>query len=154
MKTMTQRQQVLRHLQENGSITSWEAIMKFHATRLSGIIYSLRKGLPHCLHDGEQQREALHEVLLTSGGGKLMRVEFTVLGEPKGKGRPQFSTYGGRITTRTPKDTVIYENLVRMEYQRQCGKARFAEKVMLRVEVTAYYGIPKSASQKKEASDA
>ena len=44
MKTMTQRQQVLRHLQENGSITSWEAIMKFHATRLSGIIYSLRKG--------------------------------------------------------------------------------------------------------------
>ena len=41
-----------------------------------------------------------------------------------------------------------------MEYQRQCGKARFAEKVMLRVEVTAYYGIPKSASQKKEASDA
>lgn len=45
-----------------------------------------------------------------------MRVEFTVLGEPKGKGRPQFSTYGGRITTRTPKDTVIYENLVRMEY--------------------------------------
>lgn len=78
-----------------------------------------------------------------------MRVEFTVLGEPKGKGRPQFSTYGGRITTRTPKDTVIYENLVRMEYQRQCGKARFAEKAMLRVEVTAYYGIPKSASQKK-----
>ena len=43
MKAMTQRQQVLRHLQENGSITSWEAIMKFHATRLSGIIYSLRK---------------------------------------------------------------------------------------------------------------
>ena len=78
-----------------------------------------------------------------------MRVEFTVLGEPKGKGRPQFSTYGGRITTRTPKDTVIYENLVRIEYQRQCGKARFAEKAMLRVEVTAYYGIPKSASQKK-----
>lgn len=34
MKTMTQQQQVLRHLQENGSITSWEAIMKFHATRL------------------------------------------------------------------------------------------------------------------------
>ena len=78
-----------------------------------------------------------------------MRVEFTVLGEPKGKGRPQFSTYGGRITTRTPKDTVIYENLVRMEYQRQCGKARFAEKAMLKVEVAAYYGIPKSASQKK-----
>lgn len=78
-----------------------------------------------------------------------MKVEFTVPGEPKGKGRPQFSTYGGRVTARTPKDTVIYENLVRMEYQRQCGMARFAENAMLKVEVDAYYGIPKSASQKK-----
>lgn len=80
-----------------------------------------------------------------------MKVEFTVPGEPKGKGRPQFSTYGGRVTARTPKDTVIYENLVRMEYQRQCGMARFAENAMLKVEVDAYYGIPKSASQKSAA---
>ena len=39
----TQQQKVLEHLQQNGSITSWEAIMKFHATRLSGIIFNLRK---------------------------------------------------------------------------------------------------------------
>ena len=41
--TVTQRQQVLNHLQQHGSITSWEAIQKFHATRLSGIIFALRK---------------------------------------------------------------------------------------------------------------
>lgn len=43
MNTVAQRQQVLTHLQERGSITSWEAITLFHATRLSGIIFSLKK---------------------------------------------------------------------------------------------------------------
>lgn len=40
---MSQSKQVLAHLQEKGSITSWEAIINYGATRLSGIIYSLRK---------------------------------------------------------------------------------------------------------------
>lgn len=31
------------HLQEFGSITSWEAIQKYRATRLSAIIFNLRK---------------------------------------------------------------------------------------------------------------
>lgn len=43
MNAITQRQQVLAHLQQEGSITSWEAITLFHATRLSGIIFSLKK---------------------------------------------------------------------------------------------------------------
>lgn len=43
MKAMTQRQMVLNHLLEKGSITSWEAITMFHATRLSGIIFELKK---------------------------------------------------------------------------------------------------------------
>ena len=33
---------VLRHLEEKGSITSWEAIKEYGATRLSSIIYNLR----------------------------------------------------------------------------------------------------------------
>lgn len=43
MSAVTQRQQVLDHLRTQGSITSWEAITLFRATRLSGIIYDLRK---------------------------------------------------------------------------------------------------------------
>lgn len=39
----TQKQMVLKHLQDFGSITSWEAIREYGATRLSGIIYSLRQ---------------------------------------------------------------------------------------------------------------
>ena len=34
--------EVINHLLTYGSITSWEAIEKFRATRLSGIIYNLR----------------------------------------------------------------------------------------------------------------
>lgn len=34
---------VLDHLQKNKTITSWEAIELFGATRLSAIIYNLRK---------------------------------------------------------------------------------------------------------------
>ena len=40
---MTQEQKVLRHLQELGSITSWEAIMEYGITRLSAKIFNLRK---------------------------------------------------------------------------------------------------------------
>ena len=81
-----------------------------------------------------------------------MRAKFIVAGEPHGKGRPQFSTYGGHVHARTPQKTVVYENLVRLEYQRQCGKIRFADDAMLRVEINAYYSIPASKSKKQKAA--
>lgn len=34
---------VEEHLLQHGSITSWEAIQKYNATRLSAIIFNLRK---------------------------------------------------------------------------------------------------------------
>ena len=39
---MNKTQKVLAHLQEKGSITSWEAIKEYGATRLSAIIFNLR----------------------------------------------------------------------------------------------------------------
>ena len=39
---MTQTEAILRHLENQGSITSWEAIRDYGATRLSAIIYNLR----------------------------------------------------------------------------------------------------------------
>lgn len=77
-----------------------------------------------------------------------MIAEFSVYGEPQGKGRPRFSTVAGHVHTRTPEQTVIYENLVRTEYRSQCGK-RFSDNAMLDVRIFAYYGIPKSASKKR-----
>ena len=39
---MTKIKAVLLHLQQYGSITSWEAIKEYGATRLSAIIFNLR----------------------------------------------------------------------------------------------------------------
>lgn len=41
--TENQHTQVLAHLKEYGSITSMEAFSRYHITRLSSIIYNLRK---------------------------------------------------------------------------------------------------------------
>lgn len=39
----TQREKVQSHLERNGKITSWEAIIKYKITRLAEYIYELRK---------------------------------------------------------------------------------------------------------------
>lgn len=80
---------------------------------------------------------------------------FVIPGEPKGKGRPRFSartTKDGRafVTTRTPQETVIYENLVRLEYEAQCG-VRFPDDAQMVALITAVYAIPKSASKRRRA---
>lgn len=43
MSATNKTMKVLEHLKKHGSITSWEAIQKYGATRLSAIIYNLRK---------------------------------------------------------------------------------------------------------------
>jgi hypothetical protein len=40
---MNQREQILHYLKQGNKLTSWEAIHKFRATRLSAIIYNLKK---------------------------------------------------------------------------------------------------------------
>lgn len=75
-----------------------------------------------------------------------MKLKFTIPGEPKGKGRPRMTKTGH---TYTPDDTAMYENLVRLEYQRQCGTRKFPEDAMIDARITAYYSIPKSVSKKK-----
>lgn len=77
-----------------------------------------------------------------------MRTQVCIYGEPQGKGRPRFSTACGHVKTRTPDQTVIYENLVKTEYRNQSG-VRFPDDAMLDVRVMAYYTIPKSISKKK-----
>lgn len=39
---MNKTKAIMLHLQEKGSITSWEAIKEYGATRLSAIIFNLR----------------------------------------------------------------------------------------------------------------
>lgn len=42
MKRLTQKDRVLRHLEDFGSITSWMAFMDYGITRLSAIIFDLK----------------------------------------------------------------------------------------------------------------
>lgn len=79
-----------------------------------------------------------------------MRINFTVLGEPKGKGRPRFCRNTGHAIT--PEDTVNYETLVKMEYTQACGEQMFPDDAMLDMRIKAYYSIPKSASKKRHAA--
>ncbi len=81
-----------------------------------------------------------------------MQIKFTVLGEPQGKGRPKFSRQGGFVKTYTPDKTVLYENLIRTEYLRQCPGLRFADKEPLVMHIKAYYSISVSVSQKRQAA--
>lgn len=39
----TKMNMVLEHLKKHGSITSWEAITKYSVTRLSAVIFALKK---------------------------------------------------------------------------------------------------------------
>ena len=72
-------------------------------------------------------------------------ISFVVYHEPVGKARPRMTRTGH---TYTPDKTVNYENLVRMEYQRQCEGQRFDGDARLHLFVGAFYGIPKRDSRK------
>ena len=76
-----------------------------------------------------------------------MQVKFTIQGEPKGKGRPRFAKQGKYVRTYTPDDTVYYENLVKMEYIRQCKDFKFADDTQLDMRIMAYYSIPARTSK-------
>ena len=75
-----------------------------------------------------------------------MNAKFVIPGPPMGKARPRMTKTGH---TYTPEETVMYENLVKTEYERQVDH-RYADDAMLDVRVFAYYPIPKSASKKKQ----
>ena len=78
-----------------------------------------------------------------------MTVKFIIPGEPKGKGRPRFSTSGKYPRAYTPKETANYENLVKVIYLED-GNPKFEGAIKARI--TAYFQPPASASKKKRAA--
>ena len=77
-----------------------------------------------------------------------MTKSFVILGEPKGKQRPKFTTIAGHARAITPQQTVNYENLVRLEYQAQCGSAYFPDGQPVFVLIDLFMQAPK-ASRKR-----
>ncbi|AWZ48357.1 RusA family crossover junction endodeoxyribonuclease [Clostridiaceae bacterium 14S0207] len=70
-------------------------------------------------------------------------IAIVIPGDPKGKQRPRL----GKGYTYTPKQTVNYENWVKMCYLEQAQNLMLEGEI--KAEIIAYYSIPKSTSKKK-----
>lgn len=80
-------------------------------------------------------------------------IEFKVLGEPVGKGRPKFSTVNGYAAAYTPHKTAAYENLVRLSFRQQCGSVKpYDKSFSLSAHIVAFFPIPKNTSKKRTQS--
>ena len=77
-------------------------------------------------------------------------MKFTIPGEPCGKARPRVVRVGNMSRTYTPEQTVSYENLVKLEFQ-QAANGFFKREGSVRVQIAAYFSVPKSAGKKKSA---
>lgn len=78
-----------------------------------------------------------------------MKVEFTVTGIPKAKGRPRFARTPKGVRTFTPKETVNYETWVRTCWLEQSGTT-IPNDVPIALTVRAFFPIPSSFSKKKK----
>lgn len=75
-------------------------------------------------------------------------MRFTVPGEPQGKARPRVVRNGAFTRTYTPEKTASYENLVKLEYQRQCP-GQYIGDAAIYMRMVCYYGMARSDSRKR-----
>ena len=80
-----------------------------------------------------------------------MRFSFTVPGEPQGKARARtwFDPRVGKAVSKTPENTVVYENLVKLCYQSAARNHRFPDDTPLQVESKAYLSIAGRTAKKR-----
>ena len=80
-----------------------------------------------------------------------MKIKFIIPGEPQGKARPRVVRMkSGRSMSYTPDKTVAYEELVRQRFLAEAQGRRFADATPIDIIITAFLGIPKSASKRKQ----
>lgn len=78
-------------------------------------------------------------------------INFTVEGQPQGKGRARVTVRNGHARAYTPEKTASYENYIKLsavEAKEKQGNI-FFDKVPLKAIIKAFYGIPASWSNKK-----
>jgi Holliday junction resolvase RusA-like endonuclease len=76
-------------------------------------------------------------------------ISFSIPGQPQGKGRPKFARRGNFVGAYTPKETVNYENLVKM-YAQEAMNGQSLIDGPVSVEISAYVMVPESWSKKKK----
>ena len=80
----------------------------------------------------------------------MNEIEFEILGEPKGKGRPRFARVGNGVRTYTPKETENYEAYIKVSYINSVGRKKLEGQIQ--AEITGIFPIPKSESKKRKAA--
>lgn len=77
---------------------------------------------------------------------------FIVYGKPQGKARARtfYDSRAGKHKSVTPESTVFYENYIKMCFGAS-GEPKFMNKEPVKVVINAYFGVPSSASKKKQA---
>ena len=75
-------------------------------------------------------------------------IQFVIMGEPQGKGRPRFARSG---RTYTPEKTAAYEKAAALAYKRRYQGKSFEKGVPLEMRIRAYCKVPQSASKAKRA---
>lgn len=80
---------------------------------------------------------------------EMKSIRFTIPGQPFGKQRPRVVNRGKFSQAYTPKETVNYENLVKLFYTEAAKGKMFSDGTMLDVKIIAYYAVPKATSKKK-----
>lgn len=71
-------------------------------------------------------------------------IKFTVQGASIAKGRPKFARMGKFVKIYTPKETVSYENLVKLSFMNECGTDFKPFDCPLVVRIHAYFRRPRS----------
>jgi len=77
----------------------------------------------------------------------MKKYSIEILGQPMAKQRPRASVRGGYARVYTPKETLSYENLVRVMWQEKYGNCRITTPIF--VNIVAYFGLNKSDYTKK-----
>ena len=78
-----------------------------------------------------------------------MTVNFTIVGEPKGKGRPRFHRIKNYVTTYTPEETLNYEAYIKMSYLNEARGKKLEGQI--EAHIKGVFPIPKSTSKKQRA---
>lgn len=81
----------------------------------------------------------------------VKKIGFFVPGPPQGKARARTYRNNGVTRTVTPEKTVLYENLIKIQYEREAHGFRFGDDTPLTVTIEAFYAIPKSTTKKDRA---
>ena len=78
----------------------------------------------------------------------MIQVQYSVPGEPRGKGRPRFAKRGNFVKTYTDAKTVSYEDQIRFYALKAMGDSKVIEGAV-RVFVSIRMAVPKSYSKKR-----